>query len=117
MDGSPPDSSVHGILKGKNSGVGCHALLQGIFPAQGLDLGLLHLLHWQEGSLSLEPPGKQIRECFRNEKRESAGGMKGLFKNKSYQDGRNRKKCFGEPSESSKEPQRVGEVAGGLGEN
>ena len=27
------------------------------------------------------------------------------------------KKCFGEPSESSKEPQRVGEVAGGLGEN
>ena len=27
---------------GKNSGVGCHYLLQGIFLAQGLNLGLLH---------------------------------------------------------------------------
>ena len=27
---------------GKNNGVGCHALLQGIFPTQGLNLGLLH---------------------------------------------------------------------------
>ena len=27
---------------GKNTGVGCHALLQGIFPTQGLNLGLLH---------------------------------------------------------------------------
>ena len=27
---------------GKNSGVGCHALLQGIFPTQGLNLGFLH---------------------------------------------------------------------------
>ena len=27
---------------GKNTGVGCHALLQGIFLAQGLNLGLLH---------------------------------------------------------------------------
>ena len=35
---------------GKNSGVGCHALLQGIFLTQGLDLHLLCLLHWQEGS-------------------------------------------------------------------
>ena len=26
----------------KNSGVGCHALLQGIFPTQGLSLHLLH---------------------------------------------------------------------------
>ena len=31
---SPPGSSVHGILRGKNSGVGCHFLLQGIFPTQ-----------------------------------------------------------------------------------
>ena len=29
----------------KNTGVGCHALLQGIFPTQGLNLGLLRLLH------------------------------------------------------------------------
>ena len=27
---------------GKTAGVGCHALLQGIFPTQGLNLGLLH---------------------------------------------------------------------------
>ena len=32
MDCSPPGSSVHGVSPGKNTGVGCHALLQGIFP-------------------------------------------------------------------------------------
>ena len=32
---------------GKNTGVGCHVLLQGIFPTQGLNLCLLCLLHWQ----------------------------------------------------------------------
>ena len=34
MDCSPPDSSVHGNSPGKNTGGGCHALLQGIFPTQ-----------------------------------------------------------------------------------
>ena len=34
MDCSPPGSSVHGDSPGKNIGVGCHALLQGIFPTQ-----------------------------------------------------------------------------------
>ena len=43
---------------GKNTGVGCQALLQGIFPTQGSNLGLLHLLHWQVGYLPLAPPGK-----------------------------------------------------------
>ena len=43
---------------GKNTGVGCHALLQGIFPTQGSNLYLLCLLHWQAGSLPLAPPGK-----------------------------------------------------------
>ena len=38
--------------------MGCHALLQGIFLTQGLNLLLLSLLHWQESSLQLEPPGK-----------------------------------------------------------
>ena len=38
---------------GQNTGVGCHALLQGIFPMQGLNLRLWHLLHWQAGSLPL----------------------------------------------------------------
>ena len=39
---SPPGLSVHGASPDKNTGVGCHALLQGIFPIQGLNLGLLH---------------------------------------------------------------------------
>ena len=30
---------------GKNTGVGCHFLLQGIFPIQGLNLGLPHCRH------------------------------------------------------------------------
>ena len=42
MDCSPPDSSVHGIFPGKNTGLDCHFLLQGIFPIQGLNSGLLH---------------------------------------------------------------------------
>ena len=39
MDCSPPGSSVHGILRAR---VGCHFLLQGIFPTQGWNLGLMH---------------------------------------------------------------------------
>ena len=42
MDCSPPGSSAHGDAPGKNTGVGCHALLQGVFPTQGLNPGLLH---------------------------------------------------------------------------
>ena len=42
MDYSLPGSSVHGDSPGKNPGVGCHALLQGIFPTQRSNLGLLH---------------------------------------------------------------------------
>ena len=40
MDCSPPGSSVHRILQGKNIGVGCHFLLQGIFMTQGPNLHL-----------------------------------------------------------------------------
>ena len=52
MDCSLPGSSVHGDSPGKNTGVGCHALLQGISPTQGWNPGLLpckqilyHLTH------------------------------------------------------------------------
>ena len=38
----PSGSAVHGDSPGKNTGVGCHALLQGIFPTQGSNPGLLH---------------------------------------------------------------------------
>ena len=40
---------------GKNTGAGCHFLLQGIFLTQGLNLCLLH---WQVDSSTTEPPGK-----------------------------------------------------------
>ena len=51
MDCGPLGSSVHGIFSGKNAGVGCHFLLQGIFPTQGSNLCLLHLLHRRVDSL------------------------------------------------------------------
>ena len=41
--------------------MGCHALLQGIFPTQGLKQSQ-SLQHWQVGSLPLAPPGKPLRE-------------------------------------------------------
>ena len=43
MDCSPPASTVHGISPGRNTGVGCHFLLQGIFATQGSNLCLFHL--------------------------------------------------------------------------
>ena len=43
---------------GKNTGVGCHFLLQGIFLTQASNLRLLCLLHWLADYLPLVPPGK-----------------------------------------------------------
>ena len=45
-------------LPGKNTGVGCHFLLQGISLTQGSNPCLLHLLHWQVSSLPLAVCGK-----------------------------------------------------------
>ena len=42
MDCSWSGSSVHGDSLGRTAGVDCHALLQGIFPTQGSNTGLLH---------------------------------------------------------------------------
>ena len=42
MDSNQLSSSIHEDSLVKNTGVGCHALLQGIFPTQGLNLGLPH---------------------------------------------------------------------------
>ena len=56
---SPPGSFVHGVFQGRIlEWVGCHFLLQGIFPAQGSNLRLLCLLHWQVDSFTTAPPGK-----------------------------------------------------------
>ena len=56
MDCRLPGSSVHGDSPGKNTGMGYHAFLPGIFPTQGLNPGLLPAL--QEDSLSSEPQEK-----------------------------------------------------------
>ena len=45
VDHSPQGSSIHGILQARNTGVGRHALLQGVFLTQWLNLHLRQLLH------------------------------------------------------------------------
>ena len=45
---------------GKNTGVGCHFLLQRTFPNQRLNPCLLHLLHWQVDSLPLTHLGSPL---------------------------------------------------------
>ena len=55
IDYSPPGSSVHGDSPSKNTRVGCHALLQRIFPTQGWNPGLPQYRQILNPS---EPPGK-----------------------------------------------------------
>ena len=55
MDCSPPGFSVHGDSPGKNTGVGCHALLQGNLSNLGIERRIPAL---QVDSLPSEPPGK-----------------------------------------------------------
>ena len=64
VDWCLPSFSVHKIFPSKNPGVGCHFLLQGIFPTQGSNPKLLFLLHWQVGSLSLAPSGNPTLVTF-----------------------------------------------------
>ena len=59
MDGS---SSVHGILQARNTEVGSHSLLQGIFPTQGSNPGLLH----RKQTPPSGPPGKPIHAYSRS---------------------------------------------------
>ena len=62
MDCNLPGSSVHGNSPRKNTGVGYHALLKGIFPTQGSNSGLPGTepssLALQTDSLPSEPPGR-----------------------------------------------------------
>ena len=57
MDCSPPGSTVHRILQARITGVGCHALLQGIFLTQGLNPGLLHCREVLDVWATREAPG------------------------------------------------------------
>ena len=63
---------------GRTTGVGCNFLLQGIFPTQGSNLSLLHLLHWQAGSLPLAPPYDRRLGYIEDQKK------KKLFKKKKF---------------------------------
>ena len=56
MGCSPPGSSAHGDSPSKNTRVSCQALLQGIIPTQGSNLGLLHCrqIHMQVKKQQLE---------------------------------------------------------------
>ena len=56
LDCSLPGSSAHKDFPSKNSGVGCHFLLQ-IFPTKGSNRGLLCLPRWQVDSLPLSHLG------------------------------------------------------------
>ena len=55
LDCSPPGSPVHEILQAGILGVGCHSLLQEIFPTQGSNLGLPY---FRQIFLLSEPLGK-----------------------------------------------------------
>ena len=57
MDCSPPGSSIHEDSPGKNTGVGCRAILQGICPTQGSNPDFLHCRrsHLSHQGSSLDP--------------------------------------------------------------
>ena len=68
LDCSPSGFSVHGDSLGKNTGVGSHALLQGIFPTQGSNPGLPHCRQVTREVL------KESNTCQENVKAKSAEG-------------------------------------------
>ena len=51
---------------GRNTGVGCHFILQRIFPTQASNPWNPWLLHWQSGSFITEPPGKPTYTCIQS---------------------------------------------------
>ena len=58
MDRRSPGFSVHGDSPGRNTEVGCHALLKGIVSTQGAIPCLLCLICVEAGSLPSAPLGK-----------------------------------------------------------
>ena len=50
----------------KNTGVGCHFLLQGIFLTPGLNPRLLPFLHWQVDSLPLAIWEAHVNQLYSN---------------------------------------------------
>ena len=66
MDNSPPGSTVHGIFQAKILEQVAISYSRGIFPTQGLNPCLLHLLPWQVDSLPPVPHliVTQTEKCF-----------------------------------------------------
>ena len=61
MDYSPPSSFVHGDSPGKNTGVGCHALLQQDLPDPGIEpFSFMSPTLAGEFFLPLVPPGSLL---------------------------------------------------------
>ena len=90
-------SCPHGLYRpwnspGQNTGVGSVSLLQGIFPTQGSNPGLLHCrrilyqlshkvspLHWKHAILTTGPPGKSSAHLHFNSCSFSKGQYKSTF--------------------------------------
>ena len=62
MDCSPPGSSVHKILQARILEWVCYLLLQGIFPTQGSNPGVLHYRQILYG-LSHQGSPANFRDC------------------------------------------------------
>ena len=85
----------------------------GIFPTQGLNPHLLHLMHWQVDSLPLAPPGRSL-QVYTSEKRHSWRGINIPAKHLTlffYHKGKSKiKRCLSrkkeEPREYPPEPSR-----------
>ena len=58
MDGSPPGSSVRGMLQARTLEWVAISFSRGSILTQGTNPCLLRLLQWQAGSSPLAPPGK-----------------------------------------------------------
>ena len=64
MGCSRPGFSCLWEFPDKNTGVGCHFLLQSMLLIQGLKLCLLQFLYWQVDSFTSEPPRKLGKFLF-----------------------------------------------------
>ena len=69
MDRSPPGSAVHEIFQAKNTGVGCHGLLQDIFRHPGIEPKSPGSPALQADSLLTESPGKPQKWLDKSKKK------------------------------------------------
>ena len=80
---SPAGISVHGIL-GKNTGVCCYFLIQGILPTKGPNLHLLQLLHCCITTEPLQKPTCSFQMRSKKELNPSITQIKVRITNKDH---------------------------------